>query len=212
LSAQPASIDAALARRLLASQSLDGDTAEPVRIADLSAFAIGLAQFLLQLQHIAPDGGPAPGPDNFHRGGALSVYGTETRSAIAALADRIDADAANQVWARALSSTWTGRPVWVHGDLSAGNLLVSGGKLCAVIDFGQLCVGDPACDLAIAWTLFNGASRTAFRTALALDAATWARARGWALWKAAIVAAGADTRAAEAAHCWRTLGEVLADR
>ena len=58
------------------------------------------------------------------------------------------------------------------------------GKLCAVIDFGQLCIGDPACDLAIAWNLFKGESREVFRNALALDSATWARARGWTLWKA----------------------------
>ena len=90
----------------------------------------------------------------------------------------------------ALASTWQGPPVWVHGDISASNLLVQAGRLCAVLDFGQLGVGDPACDLAIAWTFFEGASRQAFREALPLDAKTWARGRGWALWKALIVASG----------------------
>ena len=94
------------------------------------------------------------------------------------------------VWETALSATWTAAPVWVHGDVGVGNLLVRDGRLCAVIDFGNLAVGDPACDLAPAWTVFDGPSREAFRTTLALDAATWARGRGWVLWKALIVAAG----------------------
>ncbi len=88
------------------------------------------------------------------------------------------------LWNRALASTLQGSPFWVHGDIPIGNLLVDKGKLCAVIDFGQLCIGDPACDLAIAWNLFKGESREAFRNVLALDSATWARARGWTLWKA----------------------------
>jgi aminoglycoside phosphotransferase (APT) family kinase protein len=74
----------------------------------------------------------------------------------------------------------------VHGDVSASNLLVTDGRLSAVIDFGCMGVGDPACDLTIAWTHFSGESRKAFRERLRLDEATWARARGWALWKAAI--------------------------
>ncbi|MGI9628024.1 MAG: phosphotransferase, partial [Longimicrobiales bacterium] len=72
---------------------------------------------------------------------------------------------------------------WLHGDLAASNLLVRGGRLQAVIDFGICGVGDPSCDLKMAWTFFDGASRRAFRERLRLDAATWARGRGWALWK-----------------------------
>ena len=85
-------------------------------------------------------------------------------------------------------TTWSGSPVWVHGDVSAGNLLVQEGRLSAVIDFGQLTIGDPACDLAIAWTLFSGESREIFRAMLPLDADTWARGRAWTLWKALIIA------------------------
>jgi aminoglycoside phosphotransferase (APT) family kinase protein len=76
--------------------------------------------------------------------------------------------------------------VWVHGDITNSNLLVQNGRLSAVLDFGCSAVGDPACDLAIAWTFFAGESRRAFRDALALDDDTWARGRGWALWKALI--------------------------
>lgn len=100
--------------------------------------------------------------------------------------------------------------MWVHGDLSAGNLLVQEGRLRAVIDFGMLGVGDPACDLSIAWTLFQGQSREAFRAMLPLDLGTWARGRAWALWKALIVASRlTETNATEAAQCWRVIDEVL---
>jgi len=71
--------------------------------------------------------------------------------------------------------------VWLHGDLQAGNLLAVDGRLSAVIDFGCLGVGDPACDVAAAWTYLSADSRNAFRAALPVDDATWARARGWAL-------------------------------
>ena len=102
--------------------------------------------------------------------------------------------------------------MWVHGDISAGNLLLQGGKLSAVIDFGQLAVGDPACDLAIAWTLFKGESRDLFRSKLSLDAGTWARGRAWALWKALVVAAGStNPNNFESARSWRIIAEVLAD-
>jgi aminoglycoside phosphotransferase (APT) family kinase protein len=76
--------------------------------------------------------------------------------------------------------------VWVHGDVSPSNLLLAGGVLCAVIDFGCAAVGDPACDLVMAWTFFAGESAAVFRRGLPLDEATWARARGWALWKALV--------------------------
>ena len=94
------------------------------------------------------------------------------------------------MWEDALAATWRGKPVWVHGDVAASNLLVRNGRLGAVIDFGSSGIGDPACDVTIAWTLFSGESREAFRAALPVDAATWARGRGWALWKALITFAG----------------------
>ncbi len=86
-------------------------------------------------------------------------------------------------------TAWTDPPVWFHGDVSKGNLLIADGRLQAVIDFGTSGVGDPACDLAIAWTMFHGESRDAFRRVLRLDSGTWARGRGWTIWKALIVAA-----------------------
>ncbi|MBA3857392.1 MAG: aminoglycoside phosphotransferase [Cyanobacteria bacterium PR.3.49] len=167
---------------------IGGETATRDRIKDLSEFARALASFLKALHRIDIEDGPAPGAHNFFRGGSLSVYDEETRQAISVLDGKIDSDLALHVWEMALSSTWNSAPVWVHGDVSAGNILVKNGTLSAVIDFGCCAVGDPACDLAIAWTLFEGESRRVFRESLSLDEETWARARGWTLWKALITA------------------------
>ncbi len=134
---------------------IDGDTAAIERIADLDQFATGLAEFLVALQQIDATGGPAPGPHNFFRGGSPAYYDREARQAIATLGDRIDGKAATAVWEAALAAEWHGTPVWFHGDVSHGNLLVKDGKLSAVIDFGTSGVGDPACDLYIAWTFLD---------------------------------------------------------
>lgn len=190
---------------------IEGDTAKDGHIADLGAFAVALADFLVALRGIDPAGGPGPGPHNFHRGGPLSVYDGEARQAIAALEGRIDAHAATAVWDAALAATWHGSPVWFHGDVASGNLLVEDGSLSAVIDFGTSGVGDPSCDLAIAWTFFEGESREAFRARIAVDDATWARGRGWALWKALITVAGHDANQAEAVRQRQVIDEVLAD-
>lgn len=191
---------------------LDGEHATVERIADLRQFATMLADFLAALYRIDPAGGPPPGPHNFYRGGPLTVYDAETRNAIAALAGTIDTDAATEVWEAALRAPWNGTPVWVHGDVAAGNLLVKAGRLHAVIDFGSSGVGDPACDTVIAWTLLFGESRAAFRAALPVDDATWARGRGWALWKALItLAEHSDTDPGKAGEARRVMNEVLAD-
>ncbi len=191
---------------------LDGESANTARITDLAQFALALAHFLVALRAIDAEGGPPPGAHNFFRGGPVATYDGETRQAIAALGNTIDAHAARAVWEAALATTWRTTPVWLHGDVDAGNLLVQDGQLSAVIDFGSSGVGDPACDLAIAWTLFAGESREAFRDAVALDAATWARGRGWALWKALITLAGLpDENARAARRSRRVIDEVLAD-
>lgn len=191
---------------------IEGETAKRERIADLSHFATDLAEFLVALRRIDATGGPAPGQHNFFRGGPLTVYDGETRQAIAVLERRVDAGAASAVWDAALAATWHGPPVWFHGDVSWGNLLVQNGRLSAVIDFGTSGVGDPSCDLAIAWTLFEGESRDAFRAGLAADEATWARGRGWALWKALITAAGhIDVNPVEVEKSWQVIDAVLAD-
>jgi len=191
---------------------LGGQAATSARIADLRALAAALAEFLAALQRIDAAGGPAPGAHNFWRGGTLATYDPETRRAIAALGGRIDARAVTAVWDEALASAWSSTPVWVHGDIAPGNLLVEDGRLVAVIDFGCSGVGDPACDLAIAWTMFEDESRAAFRAGLPDDAGLWARARGWTLWKALItLAALPGANPAGANDSLRVINAVLAD-
>ena len=191
---------------------LDGEIATRERIEDLTQFAATLGEFLTSLQRIDSIDGPPPGRHNFFRGGSLMVYDGETRQAIATLGHRIDAAAATAVWETALASEWRGAPVWFHGDISPGNLLVDGGRLTAVIDFGTSGIGDPACDLAIAWTFFHDESRRAFRQAIPGDEAMWARGRGWTLWKALItLAALPGTNFSEVENARRVLDEVIAD-
>jgi aminoglycoside phosphotransferase (APT) family kinase protein len=191
---------------------LEGETASTERVDNLVEFAKTLADFLAALQRIDPAGGPPPGRHNFFRGGPLTVYDAETRQAIAALYGRIDADAAKAVWEAALAATWHGPPVWFHGDVAAGNLLVEGGRLSAVIDFGTSGVGDPSCDLAITWTLLGGESRDAFRAALQVDDETWARGRGWVLWKCLIrLEEHIDTNPQKAGRIRREIDDIIAD-
>lgn len=191
---------------------LDGDTASLERLDDITEFATTLAHFLVALQKVDPSGGPSPGPHSFWRGGPLAIYEAETRRTIVGLAGAVGTEAATAVWETALAASWKSPPVWFHGDVAAGNLLVREGKLKAVIDFGCSGVGDPACDMVIAWTLLTGESRGAFRQTLAVEAGTWARGRGWALWKALITLAEhihANSLIADEAR--RVLNEILAD-
>lgn len=168
---------------------LRGETANYGRVADKKEFAMDLAAFLKALHEIDSSGGPEPGAHNFYRGAHPRYYEPEVREALTALAGQIDVAAAEAVWGAAMKSTWHSPPVWFHGDLAATNLLVHEGRLSGVIDFGGMGVGDPACDLAIAWTFFDRQGRSAFREAIHMEEA-WVRARGWALWKALITMAG----------------------
>lgn len=160
-----------------------GGSATPERVSDLAALGDDLGAFLAALNRIDATDGPVAGEHSHYRGSGLRIFDRQTRKVIEELAPLINADAATQVWDVALATTWDRPPVWVHGDVSASNLLVVDGRLSAVIDFGCSAVGDPACDLAIAWTFFDDASRVSFADRLALDSGTWARGRGWALWK-----------------------------
>jgi aminoglycoside phosphotransferase (APT) family kinase protein len=182
------------------------------RIGNPVDFARDLAGFLLALQSLDCAQGPAAGPHSFFRGGSLSVYDAETRECIDALRDEVDTAAATEVWESALGAAWIGPDVWVHGDVAPGNLLVEGGRLCAVIDFGQLAVGDPACDTAIAWSFLRGESRRVFREALSADEGVWERGRAWALWKAMLqLRAHRNRDPRVVAEARRVIGEVLAD-
>jgi len=193
---------------------LEGEDATIERITDLRQAALALAQFVAALQRIDPTGGPPPGVHNFGRGVPLAMRDAYTRAAIASLDSMLDTRAVTAAWNAALAAPpWHRRPVWIHGDLQSGNLLVERGQLCAVIDFGALGVGDPACDLMVAWTLLSGESREAFRAALSVDDTTWARGRGWAL-SVALIALPyyLDTNPVIVANSRYTIDEVLADK
>lgn len=167
---------------------LEGEAATTESLADPVRTARELAGFIRALQKIDPTGGPAPGLSNAFRGERV---GTEcdslaadslVRAKIAKLAGIVDTDAVTAVWEAALAApAWDRPPVWLHGDLATGNLLAVEGHLSAVIDFGTLAVGDPACDLIPTWMFLPATARDAFREAVDQDDATWARARGLAL-------------------------------
>jgi aminoglycoside phosphotransferase (APT) family kinase protein len=171
-------------RRWIDGVSLNPDAALSPRLA------AELARTLAALHRIDPAGGPVAGVHSFHRGGDLGAYDSETARALERLEGQVQVASLRAIWAAARATRWQRPGVFVHGDVAPGNLLVRDGALAAIIDFGQLAVGDPACDLAIGWTSMDAATRADFLSATGLDADTTARGRGWALWKAAIVAAG----------------------
>ncbi|MET9293368.1 aminoglycoside phosphotransferase family protein [Streptomyces sp. NPDC003077] len=198
---------------------LDGEAVVPEELADLERTAKDLAGFLSALQGIDAAGGPPPEWSNAFRGvdphdeRDSAVVATRLRARIAALEGLVDTDEVTEVWETALAAPpWDGPPVWVHGDLAPSNALAVDGRLSAVIDFGTLAVGDPACDLISAWTILDAPSREVFRAELAVDDATWARGRIWGL--SAVLPspddlAGDDPRRAAAAR--RRLDELVAD-
>jgi len=157
------------------------------RIADPVAAAETLAAFLAALQAQPVAGAPKAGPGNHMRGAPLERLEEKTLAAIAVLADEIDAPAARALWQEARQAPLhRGPPVWLHGDLKAGNLLARGGRLCGAIDWGLAAVGDPAADYASAWAWGAPEARDAIRTATEAGEAAWARAQGWALYGAVI--------------------------
>ncbi|AJE44252.1 aminoglycoside phosphotransferase family protein [Streptomyces nodosus] len=149
-----------------------GALSEPVLLAE------ELAGFVAAMRSIT-----LPGAPDAYRGGPVASLDASTRAAIEELRgipeEGVDCDAVTVVWEDALrAAAWEGPPVWLHADLMPGNLLVDGGRLTSVIDFGCLGVGDPACDLFPAWNLLPAGAREVFRESLGVDDATWRRGRG----------------------------------
>ena len=182
---------------------------------DVNMIAVQLAEFLDEMHQIDTqlrqgyDGQAAGGPMT-DRGGSPIFYDDEARATIMQLQGFIDTDMATVLWDAAIQSRWQKKPVWAHGDLSSGNILVKNRQLCAVIDFGSITIGDPACDLVIAWTFLHGESRQIFKELVNLDEDTWARARGWALWKAMItVAAMHDKTSSQVVVQFAIINDIL---
>jgi aminoglycoside phosphotransferase (APT) family kinase protein len=159
---------------------LEGETL-PVEQIDAVQAAHDLAELVRALQEIDPEGAPRG------RGIPLAERDREVRHWLA----RYDGDPVVAAeWERALAApAWHRPPVWHHGDLDARNWLVRDGRIRAVIDWAAMGVGDPACDVMVAWKLHSAAARDAFRGALPTDDATWERARGWVLSQAVAVLA-----------------------
>lgn len=172
--------------------------------------AFDLAKFLKDLQAITDVEGSGPGQHNWWRGDHVSVYDKGAREQIAELSQIIDSNQALDLWDKACSTTWNKTPVWIHGDFAIGNLLMDDGKLSAVIDFGGAAVGDPACDLVIAWTYLSGKARKIFISEMEMDRDTWLRARAWALWKATFeLCQITDKNSADALLQKRIIDEVI---
>ncbi|MEU4179799.1 aminoglycoside phosphotransferase family protein [Streptomyces sp. NPDC026589] len=179
----------------------DGSSASELLAADL-------AEFVLALRGIDPaDAPPAC------RGEPLASRDTETTETLAALGGVLDRASATAAWNEALAAEpFTDRPVWVHGDLQPGNVLVAEGRLTAVIDFGCTGLADPAVDLIAAWYLLTDGARETFRTAVAADDATWSRGRGWALSIALMeLAHYRDTNPVMARIAAHVIAEILTD-
>lgn len=195
-------------RWLPGSPATSGAYGGEVRTAQL------LGEFVLALQRADASDGPPPGEHNFHRGEPLVTRDDDVRASLSELSGVVDTAATARAWDQALDAgTWDRAPVWIHGDLHAGNLLVTDRVISGVLDFGGLAVGDPACDLMVAWTFLRGRAREVFRAAVGCDDASWVRGRGWALSMAVIALPyylPRDPPFAAQARDW--LDEVLTDR
>ncbi len=164
-------------------QWIEGDNAVIERLTDPFHAAATLGQFVSAMQKIEITDGPLAGAHNFFRGTPLRIHDEDIRIALQSLDGIIDISAATLSWEAALQAPeWKGRPSWIHGDLHVGNMLAKDGRLSAVIDFGGLGMGDPACDVMAAWTYLPAKTRHIFREAIGADDATWVRGRGWALY------------------------------
>lgn len=190
---------------------LDGENPTLDGLADPESLTADLATFVKALHTLELRRGPATS-----RGRPLAeVQDRMARAALRELRamESIDVEAAARAWEQALRvPAWSGPPVWVHGDLLPGNLLVRGGRLAAVIDWSLVGVGDPACDLIVAWGVVPRELRSAFRSAVDVDEATWERGRSWAL-SVGLIALPyyKDTNPTFAAVARRLISEVLGE-
>ena len=161
---------------------LEGTSLDHTTVEDWEVLARDLGEFVLALEQVPTDDGPRPK----QRGLPMAPFDQAVQWALGQLEGLIDVDRARRVWQSALEAgLWQHEPVWVHGDLLPGNILVRDGRLCGVIDWSGAGVGDPACEAMVAWALPPSARR-AFKETLDFDDATWARARGWVIQQTAL--------------------------
>ncbi|MFE6733834.1 aminoglycoside phosphotransferase family protein [Microbacterium sp. NPDC057650] len=168
---------------------IDGTPALGVARAANTTWAPALAAALAALHVPAP----ADAPRNPVRGVPLATRDDAMRERLALTPT---ADSLVAAWEAGLKAPQAYRLTWIHGDLHPGNILLRGGGLAALIDFGDVSGGDPACDLAASWLLFDVAGRPRFRSATGsrYDEATWVRARAWAAYLALMFLTLSDDR------------------
>lgn len=165
---------------------IEGRTLTAVDARDRERAISGVGDALKELQACDTVGGPWAGSASAYRGSHVSAVGEDVQGRLPLL-DRRQAEGCRALWDEAVATVWTEPPVWVHGDIAPGNMLFdSSGRLAALIDFGQTCVGDPACDLAFAWLSCSSRARDRLRDRLELPEDAWLRGAAWALWKALI--------------------------
>lgn len=169
---------------------IEGERLSRSTVTNIEVLAKDLAMFLSALYSINPKIGPRVGKENFYRGASPIIYQKEFKQALLRISNSFNKTKLLKIWEEACESIWEGNGVWIHGDISPDNLLVNNGKLCAVIDFGLMAIGDPSCDLVISWNFFEEKERLIFQNCLSFDKYCWQRAKAWALWKAVITLAG----------------------
>lgn len=165
---------------------IEGRTLTEIDTREREGAFSSLGDALGELQSCDTVGGPWAGSASAYRGCHISAVGEEIPDRLSVL-DRRQAERCRALWDAAVATVWTEPPVWVHGDVAPGNMLFDGsGRLAALIDFGQTCVGDPACDLAFAWLSCSSQERDRLHDRLELPEDAWLRGAAWALWKALI--------------------------
>ncbi|MEP5151499.1 aminoglycoside phosphotransferase family protein [Planktotalea sp.] len=169
---------------------IDGVTWQTTEVKDKRALAKSLGGILKELRAIPTLPTLFAGQHSFYRGCHPSAYSDEVIKSLGILNDTELTQQCLRIWQRGLTTVWTHDPVWFHGDIAVGNVLMNEQNITALIDFGTCGVGDPACDYAIAWTYFDAETRAHFREAIEIDDGTWQRAKAWALWKALVSLTG----------------------
>lgn len=179
---------------------------------DLPIIAEQLAQFLTELAAINTKNGSHPGPENFYRGGRLRIYYKQTQAALQKLSSSIDVAAYEQLWHQAVQNGWLCDPVWIHGSMNPSNIIIEDKQLKSVIDFSRIAVGEPSCDLVMAWTFFDETSKQIFKENLNYKENIWENGRAWALWKSLITLADIqDLQAPVAKTQFKILENILND-
>lgn len=167
-------------------ESLNNINLETFNTSDWNSFSQDLVEFFIELHHTNTNIGPIPSAENYFRGAHPNVYHDQTIELINKFTDYINKNSALDIWAKAINTSIDAKPVWIHGDLYPGNIIIDNKRLKAIIDWSGMVVGDPACDLAIAWTVIPKKLRSVFITSINLEEDIWLRAKGWTLWKALV--------------------------